>query len=166
MVNDADWQAVYRMAPPMMQCAMDLALLTGLRRGDLLALSKDHCKDDGLHVMTQKTKTALVIAYSDELRGTQASVVHRPRFRRTAIIATDHGKRMAPGDLFRRWWQLPTRAFPKGQEHRRFRWHDIRAKSASDSASIAEASERSGHSSQAITSRFYMRGARTVKPLR
>jgi integrase len=165
-VGAADWEAAYSAAPPMMQCAMDLALLTGLRRGDLLALTREQCKDDGIHVTAQKTAAPLVIEYSDELR----SVLKRaqsigPRLRRT-VISTDHGKQLAPGDFGRRWWQVQTKAFPKGQESRRFRWHDIRAKSATDSRSLAEASARLGHSSQAITSRFYMRGARVVKPLR
>lgn len=167
-VDETDWQAVYSIAPPMMQCAMDLALLTGLRRGDLLALTRDHCKDDGIHVTTQKTKTALVIENSDELRAAiKRALATGPRLRLgRALIATDHGKRMAPGDFGRRWWELQTKAFPKGQEHRRFRWHDIRAKSATDSESLADATERLGHSSQAVTSRHYMRGAKRVKPLR
>lgn len=168
-VDQADWDAAYAAATPMMQCAMDLALLTGLRRGDLIALTREQCKPDGIHVTAQKTKkagVALVIEYSDELR----AVLKRaesigPRLRRN-VISTDHGKQIAPGDFGRRWWQAQCRAFPKGQEARRFRWHDIRAKSATDSQSLAEASDRLGHSSQAITSRFYMRGARIVKPLR
>jgi integrase len=167
-VDDADWHAVYGIAAPMLQCAMDLALLTGLRRGDLLRLDpREHLKDDGLHITTQKTKTALVIEYSDELRAVlKRALSIGPRFRRTSIITNDHGARLSPGDLGRRWWLLQTKAFPKGQEHRRFRWQDIRAKSATESASIAEASARLGHSTQAVTARHYMRGARVVKPLR
>jgi integrase len=32
---------------PMMRCAIDLALLTGLRRGDLLKLTRAQCHDEG-----------------------------------------------------------------------------------------------------------------------
>jgi integrase len=52
-VTDEELAAVRAKAPPMV--AIDLAVLTGLRRGDLLSLTKDHLKDDGIHIMTAKT---------------------------------------------------------------------------------------------------------------
>jgi hypothetical protein len=39
-VDDADWHTIYGIASPMLQCAMDLALRTGLGRGDLLRLDR------------------------------------------------------------------------------------------------------------------------------
>jgi integrase len=49
---------------------------------------------------------------------------------------------------------------------KKFTFHDIRAKSASDSASLQEASARLGHTSAAITDRVYMRVPYRVKPLK
>jgi integrase len=48
----------------------------------------------------------------------------------------------------------------------RFTFHDIRGKSATDSASLNDAYERLGHTSIAMTRRVYDRGTRKVTPLR
>ena len=37
---------------PMVQCAMDLAVLTGLRPGDLLRLTRANLTDDGIEIAT------------------------------------------------------------------------------------------------------------------
>jgi integrase len=47
----------------------------------------------------------------------------------------------------------------------RFHFHDIRGKSASDSSSLVEASERLGHSSLDLARRVYRRKPARVKPL-
>src|SRR5262249_54698312 len=48
----------------------------------------------------------------------------------------------------------------------RFTFHDLRAKSVSDSQTIQEAFERVGHTSMAMTRGTYDRGVRKVTPLR
>ena len=45
-------------------------------------------------------------------------------------------------------------------------FHDLRAKSVSDSGSIQEAFERAGHTSMAMTRGTYDRGIRKVTPLK
>jgi integrase len=61
---------------------MDLAVLTGLRRGGLLALQRSQPKDDGIHVELKKTKRKakrkLIIEWSDELRNAVASAKKIP----------------------------------------------------------------------------------------
>lgn len=57
-VTEAEYEAAYRGMPVMVQCAMDLAVLTGLRPGDLLALERDNVTDEGLEVATRKTGKA------------------------------------------------------------------------------------------------------------
>jgi hypothetical protein len=47
----------------------------------------------------------------------------------------------------------------------RFQERDLRAKTASDSATLEEASERLAHASTAITKRVYRRKPTKVKPL-
>ena len=54
--------------PPMIKTAMELAVLTGLRRGDLLALTRENLTDDGIELVESKTDKALIIEWSDELR--------------------------------------------------------------------------------------------------
>jgi hypothetical protein len=45
----------------MMQTAMDLALLTGLRQGDLLPLEKRHLTDEGIDIVTANTHERPII---------------------------------------------------------------------------------------------------------
>jgi hypothetical protein len=54
-------------------------------------------------------------------------------------------------------------AFPKGRETDRFTFNDLRSKSASDTAELAEASARLGHTTTAVTKRHYIRKARESK---
>lgn len=58
------------------------------------------------------------------------------------------------------------KAFPKGQEADRFTFNDLRSKSASDMAELAEASARLDHTTTAVTKRHYIRKPAKVKPLR
>jgi integrase len=66
--SDAEFAAVRRHCAPMVQAAMDIALLTGLRRGDILKLTRDSITDAGLRVETSKTDKALLFAMTDELK--------------------------------------------------------------------------------------------------
>jgi integrase len=55
-VTDAEFTAVYRLASPTLQCAMDRATLTGQREGDLLGLSRSQLTDEGIVFRTGKSK--------------------------------------------------------------------------------------------------------------
>ncbi len=165
-VSDKEFAAVLGNAPPMVQVAMRLAVLTGLRRGDLLRLTRDDCQEDGLHVPTQKTNRRLIFRWSDELREVVAEAkALKPRFRQP-LISTRHGKAMT-GDGFGTLWRKAMIAtYPKGQEKARWRFNDIRSKSASDTDELAAASARLGHTTTAVTKRHYIRKPAKVSPLR
>jgi integrase len=164
-VSDQELDAVRALASERVQIAIDVALLTGLRRGDILALTLDSVTDDGVFVQTSKTGKALLIEWTDQLR----AVIRRakslePRVRRP-LLCTRAGKPYS-GDGFSAMWQRTIKkALEKGVINQRFTFHDIRAKSASDDV-LAAASERLGHSSQAMTKRVYVRKPTRVKPLR
>jgi integrase len=80
-VTDAEFMAVYKLASPMMQCAMDLATMTGQREGDLLKLTRSQLTEDGIafvigkskrrhprHGQIVETAKRLIIEWSHELR--------------------------------------------------------------------------------------------------
>jgi integrase len=129
----------------MLRCAIDLALLTGLRRGDLLRLTRSQCQEDGIHIATSKTGRALIIEWSPELREVVETAKRiKPHFRHS-ILATRSGKPFSTSGFSTAWQRLMVEA--KGAGFERFHFHDLRSKSASDSADVIEASERPGHSS-------------------
>ena len=80
------------------------------------------------------------------------------------LVRTREGERYTPSGFASLWQALMRRVKASGGEP--FQFKDIRAKTASDSASLTEASERLQHSTTAITSARYMRRAARIKPLK
>ena len=88
----------------MVRVAMDLAVLTGLRRADLLALTRQELIDNGISVLTRKTDKPLIIEWSQALRRVVSDALRLPPHRRQPIIATRRGKAYT-GDGFGTIWQ-------------------------------------------------------------
>jgi integrase len=84
-VTEGEYAAAYAVMPPMLQCAMDLAVLTGLRPADLLSLTRANLTDEGILVSTRKTGRDLVIGWSDELRR-GAAITERVYRRKPATV--------------------------------------------------------------------------------
>jgi integrase len=163
-VTDEEFLTVRQLAPTMVGYAMDLALLTGLRQGDILALERRQLSDAGLAVQTSKTGKGLLFEWSDELRGTIAAALREaPQVRRFVICRHD-GRAMTSSGFQSAWQRLMSAARAAGVE--RFTFHDLRAKSLSDSGSLQEASTRAGHADPRVTARVYRRLPERVKPLR
>jgi hypothetical protein len=68
-IAETEFQSVRALALPMMQTAMDLALLRGLRQGDLLPLEKRHLSDERIDIVTASTHKRLIIERRPDLRG-------------------------------------------------------------------------------------------------
>lgn len=164
-VEDHEFLAVHKLATPIMQVAMDLAVLTGLRRGDLLALTRDHLTDEGILIRTSKTGKPLLIEWSDELRGVVARAKRIKPQVRIALICNKQGKRYTGQGFATMWQKLIRAAMEQNAIQERFRFHDLRAKSASDD-SLEAATQRLGHMDARLTERIYRRKPRRVKPLR
>lgn len=164
-VTDAELAAARELASERLRVAVDLAYLTGLRQGDVLGLTRASLTDEGIEVTASKTGKAMVITWTDELR----EVVKRakalpPQLPGQWLVRTREGERYTPSGFASLWQALMRRVKAAGGEP--FQFKDIRAKTASDSASLTEASERLQHSTTAITSARYMRRAARIKPLK
>jgi integrase len=167
-VDDDEFQTVYSLASPTLQVTMDLAVLTGLRRGDLLSLTRDNLTDEGILITPGKTQNTsgktLLIEWSEELRQVIDRAKRLPPEVRQPIIATRRGKAYTGEGFNANWQRLMKKALENGLTES-FRFHDLRAKSASDDTADA-ASERLGHTSKATTDRWYRRKPERVRPLR
>lgn len=160
-LTDAEFGAVWLAANEWTRDAMDLALLSGQRPGDVLSWRFSDIAEDYLEVRQAKTGKWLRIAIVGELW----QVVERIRGRARPIsggwlVQDAAGQRISVQRL-RRAFQQAARA--AGVEAVQFR--DLRAKSASDSDTLAAAQERLGHQSATMTQRVYRRGQK-VTPLR
>ena len=164
--TDAEFGAVYSHCSQMLQIGMDLALLTGLRRGDILRLDRDCITGKGLLATTTKTDKALLFKWSDELRAViDRALEVQPQVRRY-IVCNRQGKPYTADGFSTVWNRAREKALKDGGLGSPFAFNDIRAKSATDDESADRASQRLGHTSRQTTERFYIRKPREVFPLR
>ena len=165
-VENAEFWAVHARCPPMHQMAMELALLTGLRREDILKLTRDNITDAGLLVHTGKTDKDLLFEWTDELRSVVKRAWAEPPQVCRALICNRQGKRYTPDGFSAIWRRARKRALKSGELTETYRFNDLRAKSASDDSDLSRASQRLGHTTLQTTQQHYIRTARRVQPLR
>lgn len=166
-VTDAEYAAVYALAPPRVQIMMELALRTYQRQGDLLSLKWSQVDDEGVTFQQGKTgkrlkvKRAGAVKLNAVLARAQKMLPHLPR---EYVVRNRHGKPYT-GEGFRACWQRVMRkAVSTGAIKERFTFHDLRAKAISDTKDIQKAFEGAGHTSMAMTRGVYDRGIREVDP--
>lgn len=161
----------------MIQAYIRMKLLTGLRRGDLLRLTMDALRDDGIHVLPRKTAHTtgkrIIIEWSPALRDavTMAKAA-RPIDLGKYLFCNRRGecyfdpeKDTASG-WNSMWQRFMDRVLAETKVTERFTEHDIRAKSASDAETLEHAQRLLAHADSKITDRVYRRKPERVKPLR
>ena len=154
-------------------------LMTGLRCGDILRLKLSNLKEDGIHILLNKTKHStgkrLIIEWDleGEMRALLDKIQRIPprRIGYAPLFVTRQGKSYIDSDgrcnAFDSLWQrFMDKVLEMTKVTDRFQERDLRAKVASDSDSLIEASERLGHADTAITQRVYRRKPVRIQPLK
>jgi integrase len=176
-IEDWELETALTVAPPLIAAYIELKLLTGLRRKDILLLRWDDLREDGIHVKPTKTaKTSgkkLIIEWSEELVTAVDIVREIPRKvgsiylfpTRSGKCYIDEKTGRANGfdSLWRRWMLSALKTTDLTE---RFQERDLRAKSASDDTDIESARRRLGHTSEQITKTVYRRKGEVVQPLK
>lgn len=149
-------------------------LMTGLRRVDILGLKISDLKDDGIHVMPSKTAHTtgrrLIIEWVPELRDLVEEIKRIPPRGLGYLFKTRSGEgyldsnRKANG-FDSMWGRFMDKVLATTAVTERFQERDLRAKVASESDTLEEASARLGHASTEITQRVYRRKPVRVLPL-
>jgi len=151
-----------QLASPVLQCAMDLAYMTGLRQRELLCLSKANIKIDVLRVSTSKTGTVLEFELTSDLKAISDRCWQLPtRLMTMHLIHNRAGYPYTSSGFRANWTRLMRKALREGVIAERFTFHDIRAKSASDH----ESGEHLGHDDAKTLRRYYLRKPRKVVPV-
>lgn len=176
--TDDAFMKVYAKASSLLQCMMDLAQMHAARRGMLLKATLACITDEGLMLPLNKKKKTdpqryQLIVWTDDLR----AVVNRWLALRAKVRGGDRkvddldtaplflnrkGKAVSETG-FNSMWQRAARAADFGKHE--FHFHDIKAKSVSDSPNVLDAMERGGHIDIATTRRVYRRKPTKVVPL-
>ena len=128
LITDSEWHIVYAAMPEWIQCMMDIAYITSLREGDLLAL-KD---EDADHVDVVQIKTGNKQRYqlTQVLEDALARARAVKRVPSEWLFPNDEGKRLTP-NAFRQHWHRYKKDLPVSDFH----FHDIRARSLTDADS-------------------------------
>lgn len=159
------------------QAYIRIALLTGMRRGDLLRLTMSDLQEDGIHVTPRKTLSttgkSLIIAWSDELRSAVASAkAARPVKLAPFLFCNRDGECYfdeasgRAGGWESMWRGFIARVMAETEVKERFTEHDLRAKCASDAQSLEHARTLLSHADSRLTERVYRRKPELVSPLR
>jgi integrase len=168
-IEDWEYQAFREFVPPQLAAYMDFKLLTGLRQLDMLTLKVDQLKEDGIHILVRKTKRQIIISWSDHLKmAVDALLAARTtHFAKESpyLFCTRKGEAYTSDGFRTIWHRWMTNAVKQGVIKERFREHDLRAKTGSDT-DLAHAASLLAHMSNKTTQRHYRRKAEVVAPLR
>jgi integrase len=115
--SDEDIARFLAAAPPRMRLAMALAINTGQRQGDLLALPWSAYDGKVIKVRQRKTGAYVSVAVSDELR----RLLDATPKRSPLMLVTSSGKPWAPAGFQRTWATTKVRAGIRG-----LTFHDLR----------------------------------------
>jgi integrase len=159
------------------QAYIRLALLTGMRRGDLLRLTMSDLKDDGIHVMPRKTANTTgkrqIIGWSDEVHEAVAMAkAARPVKLSPYLFCNRMGECYFDEESGRAggwesmWRGFAARLLKETKVADKFTEHDLRAKCASDAETLEHARMLLSHADGRITDRVYRRRPQFVPPLR
>jgi integrase len=172
-VTDAEYDAVRALANERMQIAMDLALLTGQRRGDLLALTRAKLTDEGIVFNQSKTGAGVLVEWTDELRKiTDRAKALKPQVPGEYLLRKRNGRPYTAWGFSAIWQRLMDKATAPGKNGEvpalaeRFTFHDLRAKCASDKDGLEDAAVLLGHASSQTTKSVYRRKMPRATPLR
>lgn len=171
---DAAFLAVYAKATPELQCMMDLAQMCGPRRGAIAAITLADEREEGLLVTANKTKRGSIpkktlYQWSHDLRAVIDRAKELRKRRRGSrrvesihLFPTRKGEQYTKNALDSLW----ARALERADISRAsFHFHDIKAKTVTESADLVEAMKRAAHSDIRTTRRVYDRKPDVVTPL-
>lgn len=121
-------------ARPVVALVSELAYLTGLRRADLLAMTRSQFREDGILVKSAKTGRRGLIGWTPDLRRVIDELARIPKNPSIYVVATRTGQPYS-GSGFNTLWKRDMAAALADEEcplTERFRLHDLRAKHATD----------------------------------
>lgn len=163
LVLDSEFWAMHSTASPRIQLAMELALHTGQRQGDLLNLQWADISD-AVNVYQSKTGKRLAIEILPDLEKVLDRCWQLPNRNKYVLCRRDGSRYTSEG--FRAMWQRTMRrAVKRGVLATTFTFHDLRALAATKCATPEIAMRLLGHSNISMTLRVYRRGIERVQAL-
>ena len=161
---------------PVIQAYIRIKLLTGMAQGDLLRLTTDNLKEDGIHNQRHKTINSTgkrtIYLWSPELKeAVEMAQAVRPK-QSTLLFCTRRGEPYI-NELIGRasgwksiWQRYMARIIAETKVTQTFTEHDLRAKVGSDADSLEHARALLSHTDSRTTDKIYRRKAEKVSTMR
>jgi site-specific recombinase XerD len=163
-IQDWEFEAVYAIAPPMIQCAMEFAYLTSQRIGDILDVEENDMTSEGIRFIQNKGKEHLIVEWSDALTACVNRMRGLSEVRSLYLFCRRDGQRYTSNGFKAIWQRVMAKALEENVIQERFTFHDIRKKSCSDEKT-PEGKRRLGHRTAAMMARYDV-APKKYKPLK
>ncbi|MHC5175437.1 tyrosine-type recombinase/integrase [Serratia rhizosphaerae] len=158
-ITDREYDALYVVAPPLIQAAMEVAYLCCARQGDILALTKAQILPEGIFIRQGKTGKKQIKAWTERLRAAielAESLPLKDGMISMFVLHQQRGHRYTRDGFNSRWQKAKDKAaeqFPDISFD--FTFHDLKAKGISDlEGSLMEKQAISGHKTITQTARY------------
>ncbi len=167
-IENWEFTAVKNIASPLFKSLMDLAYVTAMRRGDLLSLKLSDLTDSGIRNNTNKDSKKILIKWTAELRQIiNYAVENQANKSSEFLFCTRKGTMYTDKGIRSMWQRLIIKALRTNAISKRFTFHDIRRKAATDAENKngrEYARRLLGHTTQKMTEK-YISGELRVSPL-
>lgn len=158
-ITDAEYAALYSVAPTVVQVAMELAYLCCARQKDVLEMKKSQFVTDGIMITQSKTNVAQIKGWSTRLNAAialAASLPIKPGMSSIFVLHQPSGSGYTRDGFNGRWRvakDAAKEAFPDIDFN--FTFHDLKAKGVSDlKGTIYEKQAITGHKNVEQTARY------------
>jgi len=168
VIEDWEYKAVYEHASDVIQIAMELAAINGMRLGDILSIRLKDITDEGLFVEQNKGGTKQLFIWTPALkRAVKRASKLREVKSMTHLICTKKGQPYTSSGFKSMWQRLQRKCKANGILEERFTFHDLRSYAADKAEEQnSDASKLLGHTDKKMTERVYLRKAKKVTPIR
>lgn len=179
-----DWEIVECLALPTfrksgsvlaIQAYIRIKLMTGMARSDLLRLTVSDLKDDGVHIQRHKTRKSSGKRTVYEMTPDLSRAIEQAKSARPVLssylfcntkgqpyINEETGESSGWDSM---WQRFMARILKETKVEAKFTEHDLRAKCASDAASLDQARALLSHADSRTTQSVYRRKPERVMPL-
>jgi integrase len=153
LITDAELSILKLTADPMLKAIIEIAYLTGMRRGDILSLKLSDIDSNGIRNQQNKTGSKQIFNWSPALKSAIDAAKRARKTRNLIYLFTNtQGQKITVTGFSSMWRRFISKTGIKG-----ITFHDIRAKAltdAKDKGGLDYAQALGGHKNQGQTERY------------
>lgn len=155
-ITDAEYNAVYELASPVIKVAMELSYLCAARKSDVLTMKWSQVLEDGIFIQQGKTGVKQIKMWSPRLdKAIRMAKLLGDSPVRPYIVVKSDGHPYTDNGFNSAWQDLMKRAREETKWPLDFTFHDIKAKAISDVGGSSKDKQKiSGHKTEAQVSTY------------